>query len=324
MKLPGRLLVLMGILFLLFCAKKMLPPSPDRFPPHLIEANARSRVQLELVFDEDIDPGQLVPESLQIAGLSIRGVSMGRQRSRVLVWTEPQQSQGYSVKGVVWDLAGNAGRFRADFQGSGRIDTIAPRVTSILPAPGTAGLFRGIRIVVRFSEPVDTTLPLNYIIVPKDVESLFTRSWGPDWQDVRFFCRDSLLGAEYYFLLLPGTQDLEGNRCLTPAWTYFSSDSVFEGVRVRGRVSGIEPGRTNGVVFFNQERTVAVAPVLSDSSFNLELRSGDYSVFGVCDTNGDGLVDRRSALVQFNTAAESLVLFFSPESLPRLINDYLY
>jgi hypothetical protein len=324
MKLRCRLLVLMAILFLLFCAKKMLPPSPDRFPPHLIETNPRSRVQLELVFDEDINPGQLVPESLQITGLSIRGVSLGRQRSRVLVWTEPQQRQWYSVKGVVWDLAGNAGRFRAGFQGSGRIDTIAPRITSILPAPGTAGLFRGIRIVVRFSEPVDTTLPLNYIIVPRDVESLFVRSWDPDWQEVRFLCRDSLFGAEYYFLLLPGMQDLEGNRCLTPAWTYFSSDSVFEGVRVRGRVSGLEPGRTIGVVLFNQEQTVAVAPVLSDGSFNLKLGSGDYSVFGVGDTNGDGLVDRRSGLVQFNTAVESLLLFFSPESLPRLINDYLY
>ncbi|MGQ9708599.1 MAG: Ig-like domain-containing protein [bacterium] len=322
MRLPIRILLLMGILFVLFCAKKMLPPSPDRFPPRLIEVKPKSRVQLELVFDEDIDPGRLVPESIQVAGLAIRGVSLGRQRSRILVWTEPQERKGYKVRGVVWDLAGNAGSFRSGFQGSFRVDTIAPRVISILPAPGSAGLSRALRIAVRFSEPVDTTLPLNYLIVPRDAESLFVRSWDFNWQEVRFVGRDSLPGREYYFLLWAGIEDLEGNRCGTPAWTYFSSDSVFEAVRVRGRASGAGP--RGGVILFNREQTVALAPILSDGSFDLKLRSGDYTVFGVSDANGDGLIDMRSEAIKFNTGAESLLLFFARESLPKPIDEYLY
>lgn len=308
----------LALLLGISCAKKMLPPSPDRFPPRIIEAHARTRAQVELVFDEEIDPAQIVAESLKITELGIRGVSRGRDRMRVLVWTEPQLPQRYGIQGVVWDMAGNAGRFRAGFLGSSRIDTIAPRVVAVTPAPGSASLFRGIGIVVRFSEPVDTTLPLNYMIVPVEFETLFQRGWERNWQEVHFVCRDSVPpGQVLYFLLQPGVRDLEGNISLTPGWTYWSTDSTFAGVTVKG-TSKVD----RGTVFFQQEQTCAVAPILQDGSFAVKIREGVYSVFGVSDTNGDGFVDLRSVPIEFNTTSESLELIMVPESVPKRVNDY--
>lgn len=306
----------------LFCAKKMLPPSPDRFPPRLMEVNTRSRVQLELVFDEEIDPTRFATESLTISGLRIRGISMGRQDNRMVVWTEPQRGENYLIQGVVWDVAGNPGRFRAGFRGSTRVDTIAPRVIGVMPTPETKRLSRGIRIGVRFSEPVDTTVGLNYLIVPRVVETLFVRSWDPNWQEVRFTCRDSLGGPDFYFLLHSGISDLENNRCRVPAWTYWTADTVFDGVRVKGRAYVERKPLGAGVVFFNQVETRALAPILSDGSWELKLRAGTYSVFGVGDTDFDGIVDLTSPAVEFNTADESLYLFLVPESMPRGINEY--
>ncbi|MGQ9677739.1 MAG: Ig-like domain-containing protein [bacterium] len=301
-----------------YCAKKMLPPSPDRFPPHIVEVNARTRAQVELIFDEEIDPAWIVAESLKITGLGIRGVSRGRDRMRVLVWTEPQLPQRYGIQGVVWDMAGNAGRFRAGFLGSSRVDTIAPRVVAVIPPAGSANLFRGIRLVVRFSEPVDTTLPLNYLIVPVEFETLFQRGWEPNWQEVHFVCRDSIPpGQVLYFLLQSGVQDLEGNISLTPGWTYWSTDSTFVGVTVKGR-STVD----RGTVFFQQEQTRAIVPILRDGSFEVKVPEGVYSVFGVSDTNGDGFIDLRSVPVEFHTVKESLELIMVPESVPKRFNDY--
>ncbi len=316
-----------------FCAKKMLPPSPDRFPPSLIEVNPRTRVQLELIFNEAIDPRRLVLDSFSADGLILRGISQGRDRSRVIIWTGVQEVKGYRIGGVVWDEAGNRRQFSTRFEGSARIDTIPPRVVSVSPVPATGNQTRNLRVTIKFSEPVDTTLPCHYLFTPKEYETLFQRSWHPNWQEIQFLYRDSVeKGKDIYFLLLPGVKDLEGNQNLTPAWTYFTSDSVFPQTRSRGKAlanSGLITV-TKGVVFFNQElaedrmRTVALAPILADGSFELCIRKGEYLVLAVSDTDGDGLIDLRTDVVGFNTDKESLPLFFIPETLPKPINDYCY
>lgn len=322
MKLRG--LLPFFLLLLVFCAKKMLPPSPDRFSPRLVEVNARTRVQVELVFDEDIDPARLTVDSFEIVRapggdtIQLKGVSLGRERNRVLLWTQPQTPGRWTVYGVVWDIAGNKTRFRAGFSGATRTDTISPRILSIAPSPGSANLSRGVRISVRFSEPVDTASGVRYFIVPKDYETLFARKWEPNWQEVSFVFPDSLeKGQNFYFLLYSGVADLEGNKIKTPGYTYWTTDSVFQGKSVKGRTSV-----RNGVVFFNRERTEAIAPILEDGSFELKLRIEDYSVLGVSDTNGDGLVDLISPRRDFNPMSESLSLVFVPESIPEPIDAY--
>ncbi|MCX6841176.1 MAG: Ig-like domain-containing protein [candidate division WOR-3 bacterium] len=351
---------------LLACAKKMLPPSPDRFPPHLQEVDTRTRSQVALVFDEEIDGARLSPDSFRLTGpagetLALRGASLGRSSDEVQLWTPTQEPKLYDVRGIVWDRAGNPARFRARFRGSSKPDTIPPRVTQVVPSPGSARQKRGVAVRVTFSEAIDTTslgtagetlgtVPVRgqfpYMFVPAEYDTQFKRSWASDWQTLNFTRLESLpTGAVIYFLLQRRVMDLERNLVQGPAFTYFASDSVFDGVPVKGKAKWHDAPLSTGTVLFQAvglgdsprsgtvplesvpAETVAVhttglAPVLTDGSFSTRVKKGEYEVVAVADTNGDGLVDLVSPALKFNTDAESLSLFFEPESLPRPINAY--
>ncbi len=335
--------VLVGLVLLSACAKKMLPPSPDRFPPHLQEIDTRTRSQVALVFDEEIDGTRLAPDSFRLTGpagetLVLRGASLGRNDDEVQLWTPTQEPKLYDVRGIVWDRAGNPARFRGRFHGSSKQDTIAPRVTQVMPSPGSARQKRGVAIRVTFSEAMDTSGVLDYTFVPAEYDTQFKRAWTSDWQTLSFTRLESLpTGAVIYFLLQRQAKDLEGNRVKGPAFTYFTSDSVFEAVPVKGRAQWHNGPLGTGTVLFQQAgtrsesagpdlvmsvRTRGLAPVLSDGSFSTKVRKGEYEVVAVADTNGDGLAELMSPAVKFNTDAESLSLSLEPESLPKPINAY--
>ena len=338
MKRKGLALMLaLASLALVFCAKKMVPPSPDRFAPHLQEIVTRNRSQLELVFDEDMASDRIFADSFVMTGpagesVKLRGASMGRQADRILLWTPPQQDGLYRVSGVAWDMAGNVTRFRARFRGSVRSDTIRPRVTGIDPAAGSAGLRRGAAVRVRFSEPVDTAAALDFMFVPAGNDTLFKRKWDKDWQAVTFANPDSLPeSAIVYFMLLPGVRDLDENRGRSPAFTYFTPDSVFDGAPVKGKAVWRPGPLGTGIVFFNQDtadsgvavpRTTGLASVLSDGSFATKLRRGAYRAEAVVDTDYDGISDLVSPWVDFSTVQESLKLDMAAETLPRPFSAY--
>ncbi len=315
----------------LTCARKMLPPSPDRFAPRLQEITTRNRVLLELRFDEEIDARVLEPDSFTVTGadgntLELRGAGQGRRSDRVELWTAPQSEQVYELTGVVRDRAGNPGRFRSRFRGSERVDTIAPRVQRVSPDPGTEDVDR-VLVRVSFSEPVDTAQAMRFTVVPSRLDTGFDSDWLEDWETVDYGTRDSLLPGEVvYFLLEPGLADLEGNRSRDPAFTYFTSDSVLTADPVSGRASWEHGPLGTGVVFFHspegERATSGFAPVLSDGSFNLRIAPGEYEVEAVADTNHDGLVDLASPGYRFATAAGSLDVTLRPESLPRPTNGY--
>jgi len=353
------------------CAKKMIPPSPDRWAPRLQEVETRTRSQVTLVFDEEMDGAKLRPDSFLLTGpvgetIALRGASLGRSKGEVQLWTPIQEVKLYEVRGVVWDRAGNKTHFRARFRGSSKQDTIAPRVASVEPAPGAVRQKRGVRIRVAFSEAIDTTslgtVPTRgqspFMFVPAGYDTLFKRAWSADWQLLSFTRLDSLpSGAVVYFMVQPGAADLEGNRATAPAFTYFTSDTIFDAVPVRGSVTW--PGKTTltppsastggeeregvaGAVFFTESasvrvitdslkpprteslpvRTTGLAPVLANGSFATKLRKGAYEAVAVADTNGDGLAELVSLPVKFNTDAESLKLSLEPESLPQPLNAY--
>ncbi|MEO0085288.1 MAG: Ig-like domain-containing protein [candidate division WOR-3 bacterium] len=326
----GRRIVAAGLLLtaLLFCAKKMLPPSPDRFAPRLVGVEVPSRVRVELEFDEPLDASRVAAESIAIrdaAGreLEVRGVSRGRRPERISIWTGLQEPVSYEVTGVVRDEAGNARRFsRVGFRGSQRADTIPPRVVSIQPQPGATRV-RPLTVVFRFSEAVDTAGLSRQLIVPASLETLYGRVWEPDWQTVGFVCRDSVPeGTVQYFVLPSGLPDLEGNRSREPAFTYFTADSLLDAVAVRGRARWPGGRLGTGVVFFDDTLTRAVAVVLEDGSFACRVRAGKYAVRAVADTDADGLVDLVSSEQQFATAAESMEVLLVPETSPRPLNAY--
>jgi hypothetical protein len=335
------------MVMVLACAKKMMPPSPDRFSARLQEVDTRTRSQVSLVFDEAIDGTRLRPDSFVLTGpagetIALRGTSLGRSGEDVQLWTPVQEPKLYEVRGVVWDRAGNKTRFRARFRGSSVRDTIAPRVERVEPAPGTARQKRGVKVRVTFSKAIDTSKTVDYVFVPAQSDTEFKRSWSADWQTLSFSHTESLpSGAVVYFLLEPGAVDLEGNRATAPAFTYFTSDTIFDAVAVKGKA--LWPGSLKtGAVFFTESaavrvitdslkpprtetlpvRTTGFAPLLSDGSFATKVRKGEYEVVAVADTNGDGLAELVSPAVDFNTDSESLNLNLSPESLPRPFNAY--
>ncbi len=335
----GLLMAALAAVAVLACAKKMMPPSPDRFPPHLSEVVTRTRSQVGLVFDEGIDGAKLVPDSFKLVGsagetIALRGASLGRGSDEVQLWTPTQEPKLYEVRGIVWDRAGNPARFRARFHGSTKRDTIAPRILRVDPSPGSAGQKRGVAIRVMFSEAIDTSGTLDCTFVPAEYDTQFKRSWTEDWQTLSFVRRESLpAGAIVYFLVQRGAKDLEGNRVRGPAFTYFTSDSAFDALPVKGRATWHDGPLGTGTVLFHtlgtahaetvsSERTEGLAPVLPDGSFSTKVRKGDYEVVAVADTNGDGLSDLSSPVVKFNTDTESLNLVLGPESLPRPINAY--
>ncbi len=337
----------MLVVMAMSCAKKMIPPSPDRFAPRLQEVETRTRSQVTLVFDEEINGAKLKLDSFLLTGpagetIALRGASLGKSKEEVQLWTPIQEVKLYELRGVVSDRVGNRTRFRARFRGSSKQDTIAPRVASVEPAPGASRLKRGVRIRVTFSETIDTSGAVNSMFVPAGFDTLFKRSWSTDWQTLNFTRLDTIPGGtNIYILVEPGARDLEGNRDKAPAFTYFTSDTVFDGVLVKGKAAW--PGELrSGAVFFTESasvrvitdslkpprteslpvRTTGLAPVLADGSFATKVRKGEYEVEAVADTNGDGLADLVSPPVKFNTDAESLSLTFQPESLPQPLNAY--
>jgi len=336
-----------ALVMLFACAKKMLPPNPDRFAPRLQGVETKTRSQITLVFDEEINGAKLRPDSFLVTGpsgetLALRGASLGGDMREVQLWTPIQEVKLYEVRGVVADRTGNQARFRARFRGSSMQDTIAPRVASVEPAPGATRQKLGVRIRVKFSEPVDTSVVVRSMFVPLGYDTLFKRSWSTDWQTLNFARLDTVPGgANIYFMVQPGARDLEGNRAQAPAFTYFTSDTILDAVAVKGRALGIGALKT-GAVFFTESaavrvitdslqpprteslpvRTTGLAPILADGSFATRLRKGEYEVIAAADTNGDGLAELVSTPVRFNTELESLSLSLLPEPLPQHLDAY--
>jgi hypothetical protein len=157
----GLLIAALVAMAMFSCAKKMLPPSPDRFAPRLQEVETRTRSQVTLVFDEEMNGAKLKPDSFLLTGpagetIALRGASLGKSSEEVQLWTPIQEVKLYEVRGVVEDRTGNKTRFRARFRGSSKQDTIAPRVASVQPAPGAARQKRGVKVKVTFNEAIDT------------------------------------------------------------------------------------------------------------------------------------------------------------------------
>ncbi len=168
------------------CAKKMLPPSPDRFAPHLVMVTTRGRSSLELEFDELIGPEGLASDSFIITRdddslLAVRGVTLGRRDGRVALWTGLQSPRVYRLGGVVRDTARNPGRFRTRFMGSARADTVAPEVARVEPAPWATRVPRPL-MRVEFSETMDTLQRPALLMLPARYDSLVRVSWNSDWQ----------------------------------------------------------------------------------------------------------------------------------------------
>jgi hypothetical protein len=340
------ILLLTAFLLPVWCAKRMPPPSPDRFPPRLELVRTRGRTGLELVFDEPVDSRAFPAESLRVAGpdgveLAVRGLTAARGGERVLVWTALQASVVYELTARVPDLAGNVARVRARFRGSQLADTIAPRVTSVRPGPGQTG-YTADEVSYEFSEPMDTLIRPQFIAIPAALETQFVPAWDPSWQ--RLVLRrpalrvgveveagrpgDSALVAPEpgsvlpipttYVALLPGLTDLDGNRTTRVSVTSFTRDSLLVGVPLHGRVAGPTPA----LVFVLADTLIALAATDERGVFTLQVDAGSYDVVAVSDTNYDGRADFVGRISAFVPGPESLMLQLQPEPESRAVGEY--
>lgn len=311
------------------CAKKMLPPSPDRFAPHLIGVESRTRGLVELQFDEEVDARRVMPDSVLIrdakGGLVVpKRVATSRSRDRLTIWAPLVPGSLYALSLAVPDRFGNWARVKTRFVAATRSDSVAPRVVRVTPSPGTGGFRFGAQIRVSFSEAIDTTgTRTRLLVMPKERESLFDLSWEADWQTLRISNQDSLVGrSPIYVLLLPGLADLAGNRTRSAAFTYLSPDSVFTGPIVKGRAVWRSAGLGTGVVLFEHDSSPGLTPILADGSFRTQLLPGWYDAVAVVDTNLDGLADLSGASDRFSTDQESLSIALESVPSPKPLGSY--
>lgn len=321
-------LVLVAMVAVAGCAKKMLPPSPDRFAPRLLSINARARTQVELEFDEALDPSHIRADSIELSApdgsrVELRGALPGRKATAAQLWADLQPGVVYRLRGTVRDEAGNRGAFRGRFVASARTDTISPRLRRLEPQAGATGRLRSSAVSVRFTEALDTLVAPRWFFVPRWLDSLYSFAWDADWQGFRLRTEDSLpAGMVGYFVLLPGVRDLDGNLSRDPAFTYFTSDSLMPERSLRGAVR-YRPGRFGtGVVFFGESLTTGAAVFDSSGRFVVKPPAPAGLVVAVADTNGDGLADLVSDPVAYRREDDSIDIELRPEQPPRPIDVY--
>jgi len=293
----------------------MLPPSPDRFPPRLQEILPVNQIRLDLVFDEEINQGTLNPQSFLLTTpdnetLLIRTVSRGTSSNIITLYTQPLQPVQYLISGTVADRFNNIAQFRRNFKASAIIDSIPPRITRFLPQIGTTRKNRNISFEFSFSEPMDTTRPVSFIVYPLDKQRINWQYSG-DWQSLTFgystrgkpgeIFADSLApNTNVYFILQPSLTDLSGNRLQNCAYTFFTTESLLPPVIVSGNLFYQNQPYADGIVIFSNPNSKAITVSDEQGNFAIRLDSALYQIIAVKDTNFDYFVDLITEPADFN------------------------
>ncbi|MCX8014635.1 MAG: Ig-like domain-containing protein [candidate division WOR-3 bacterium] len=331
-------------LCLISCAKKALPHSPDRFAPHLEKIDAVNRTKIDLVFDEMIDVSKLNPQNFLIVSataetLHIRTISSGKKSDVVSLFTLPAKPEIYTITGLVSDRYGNIARINKRFRGSAIIDSIPPKIVAITPASGTLNLFHNIKVEVNFSEPMDTSKPIKYLMYPLEKNKMRT-FWRSDWKGLYFSYLDSLLPhTTVYFILLPYLSDLEGNHLKELGYTFFTSDSFigytnqnersrttssFSLPLISGTLTYHNQPIKNGIVVFSSEQRKSLTISDVAGNFSLRLYPAHYQISAIADTNFDQKIDLFVQSVDsILDSAKTIKLNLMPATESILINDYL-
>lgn len=285
----------MLLLFLLACARKMLPPSPDRFPPRLLGCEALDRRRVELRFSEPLDTNSLYPGRYLITSdvetLKVEVVVQGVGPTSLLLFTEPQAERSYELSGVVEDMAHNQARLRARFRGLPWPDTIRPRIRSIIPGPGST-IGRGrVGLAIRFSEPMDTAYPVSYRFLPGSVVVDTGPYWGPGLDELRLLATLPSEVSTFYFLVSSQLTDLDQNPLEAWGYTWFTTDSVVPGVRVFGRLTHLGTPVSGVAVFCDSAGPRACGVAEEDGWIFLHLPEGVYEVRAGAAPSGAGVFE---------------------------------
>lgn len=304
---------------LLACAKKALPPNPDRFPPHLAEIRAVNQNRVDLVFDEAMqqkDLGRLDYSVTDMRGdtLELLAVSGGADPTVIVLLTTKQAAEKYTMTGVARDNAGNPAHFVRGFIGSSKPDTVAPIVSGVTPGPYSVAKRRNAAVTITFTKPMDTLSLGSPWILPPGMRTRFGRTWDPSLGVVRFPLTDSLgLDTTITFILPPLAHDFAGNRLAGAAFTVFTLDSAALPRVIHGKADFAGRPPRNSYVAFSQDQPLLAAVVRDDGTFALRTKRESYAVLALADTNYDGyaeLVARRDRA----DLPDTLVVTLAPDS----------
>ena len=290
----------------IFCAKKMLPPSPDRFPPHLIEIEPVNRVKINLTFDEEINISKLATQSFTITtvnGESLKIKTLGQERSQNIIslFTEPAKPEQYYLSGSFEDKQGNVTTINnKKFKGSSVTDTFPPKIAETAPKLGTIAKFKNVIIDFNFSEPMDTASEVIFITTPLDKNKI-KWNWRYDWQNITFGYSDSFEPKSVvYFILLPTLKDLEGNELDLAGYTFFAPESILPSKNIFGNLNYQAKPFKNGIIVFSNDKTKALAVSDVSGNFSVRLDTISYKVTAIADTNFDNFVDLYAEIINYN------------------------
>ncbi len=311
----------------------MLPPSPDRFSPKLDEIEVQNRTKINVKFNEEVEPKEISKDSFLITTtdletLSIKEISVGRKSNIITLITERQKPVHYSFLAKVTDLFGNRAKVKTKFLGSIVKDTIPPRILEVSPKLGATKLKRNIKIGLRFSEEIDTVIPIEWYILPKALRNNFTAKWESDHRNLTFSMVDSV-GSDtvIYFVVLRSAFDFEGNRITYPGFNFFTSDSLLNTKLVIGKVTQKNKIVRDGFILFSKmaesSQAMAIIPIDTAGAFSIQIREGIYNVTALADTNFDNRIDLNGEIQDFNTIAESLLIQVYPDTLEKTFDWYL-
>ena len=305
--LSKNLRLLFFLLFLFSCARKGIPPSPDRFAPRLKRLEVQDMTHLLCRFSEPLDSLSIKRENFSITSgedtLNIRFI-IQRDKNTLLLLTQPQKRKDYLLSLRVADTAGNIASIKKRFRGSLLPDTIPPRIVSIHPCAGKTKVLKGV-IKVSFSEPMDTLSPLCFIFV----KGVLKKKWNKNQNLLILTFEDTLKGVSY-FLLPPLLTDLSHNPLFLGTYTYFTSDSILPRYPVYGRVYYKKSPISNAMLlFYNKDTLKALA--LSDllGEFSLKIREGEYRIECFADTSRDGWIDLLGDYPRFIPSQETLSIY---------------
>lgn len=317
----------------------MLPPSPDRFPPRLQEIRSINQIRLDLVFNEDINFSALNPQSFLITSpdneaIRIRTVSRGVSANIVTLYTQPLPASQYLISGTVTDRYDNIARINRNFRASVIIDTLLPSITRVLPKIGTTRKNRNISFEFSFSEPIDTTRPVSFVVYPLD-KNRINWQYSGDWQSLTFgystrgkpgeIFTDSLEpNTNVYFMLLPNLTDLSGNRLQQSGYTFFTTESILSPIITSGTIFYQDRSYADAVIIFSSPQAKVIAVSDPQGDFAVRLDSLVYSVTAIKDTNFDNLADLYVHLTEYNPLnAIPLKLILQPIKESQELDYYL-
>lgn len=266
MKAKRACLFLFLFLFILNCAKKGPPTSPDRTPPFLSSVEVVDRNHIEITFDEDI---QIQPaESLSnitVGGLRILApVAVGR---KIILTTDDMDTVDYKIRLFnIKDLSGNGkDEYKTKFRGTLREDTIPPAI-AISPLPIVKNTPPDTNFIVKFTEQIDN----HYINMMPETKVQY--DWNESKTEVKFkiFAIDTLTVYHFYGVFW----DRAGNH--TRFDIYFTREKNLPLIWLKGTTID------SAILLMTKDGRFSQFTI-SDSTGNFvfqNLYSGGYTLFG--------------------------------------------